>query len=112
VEFPGSGDDIERTVAVRVGGVSVLIIICEDFHLDRVRQATVGWPRGDVGFDSALAITLTNYIRLDWGYIRSRIRAIADADPKIGNLMIGINRRVRSRARRALLSHSVGGESR
>jgi hypothetical protein len=102
VEFPGSGDDIQRTVAVKVGGVSVLMISCEDLYLDRVRQATVSWPREDVSFDSALAISLTNYIRLDWEYVRSRIRAIVSAESRIGNLMIAVNRRVRSRARRAL----------
>jgi hypothetical protein len=36
VAFPGSGDDIERTVVVRVAGVSILMISCEDLYLDRV----------------------------------------------------------------------------
>ena len=104
VEFPGSGDDIERTVVVRVGRVSVLMISCEDLYLDRVRQATVLWPREDVSFDSALEIALTNYVRLDWDYIRDRIRAAVFAERVAGTLMVGVNRRVRLRVRRAYLA--------
>ena len=104
VEFPGSGDDIERTVVVRVGRVSVLMISCEDLYLDRVRQATVLWPPEDVSFDSALEIALTNYVRLDWDYIRDRIRAAVFAERVAGTLMVGVNRRVRLRVRRAYLA--------
>ena len=103
VEFPGSGDDIERTVVVKVLGVSVLMISCEDLYLDRVRQATVSWPREDVSFDSAFEIALTNYIGIDWEYVRERIGATVLAELKVGTLMRGVNRRVRSRARRAYL---------
>jgi hypothetical protein len=66
VEFPGSGADIERTVVVKVGGVSILMISCEDLYLDRIRQATVSWPREDTSFDGALEIALTNYRTMDW----------------------------------------------
>ncbi len=104
VEFPGSSDDIERTVVVRVGRVSVLMISCEDLYLDRVRQATVLWPPEDVSFDSALEIALTNYVRLDWDYIRDRIRAAVFAERVAGTLMVGVNRRVRLRVRRAYLA--------
>jgi hypothetical protein len=103
VEFPGSGDNIERTVVVKVGRVSVLMISCEDLYLDRVRQAKVSWPREDVSFDSALEIALTNYIRLDWDYIRDRIRAAVSTERVVGTLMVGVNRRVRLRVRRAYL---------
>lgn len=103
VEFPGSGDDIERTVVVKVLGVSVLMISCEDLYLDRVRRATVSWPREDVSFDSAFEIALTNYIGIDWEYVRERIGATVLAELKVGTLMRGVNRRVRSRARRAYL---------
>jgi len=103
VEFPGSGADIERTVVVRVGRVSVLMISCEDLYLDRVRQATVSWPREDVSFDSALEIALTNYVRLDWDYTRDRIRAAVSTERVVGTLMVGVNRRVRLRVRRAYL---------
>ena len=103
VEFPGSGDDVERTVVVKVLGVSVLMISCEDLYLARVRQATVSWPREDVSFDSAFEIALTNYIGIDWEYVRERIGATVLAELKVGTLMRGVNRRVRSRARRAYL---------
>ncbi len=100
VEFPGSGDDIERTVAVKIGGVSILMISCEDLYLDRVRQATMSFPREDVSFDGALEIALTNYATLDWDYIRDRIRAAASTERRVGTIMVGVNRRVRARARR------------
>ena len=103
VEFPGSGDDIERTVVVKLLGVSVLMISCEDLYLDRVRRATVSWPREDVSFDSAFEIALTNYIGIDWEYVRERIGATVLAELKVSTLMRGVNRRVRSRARRAYL---------
>jgi hypothetical protein len=101
VEFPGSGDDIERTVSVRVDGVSVLMISCEDLYLDRVRQATVSWPREDVSYDSAFEIALTNYRRIDWDYVLGRLRAAVRSEPNVGTVMAGVNRRVRSRVRRA-----------
>jgi hypothetical protein len=104
VEFPGSGEDIERTVVVKVGGVSILMISCEDLYADRVRQATVSWPREDVSFDAALELALTNYITMDWDYIRGRLRTALSSDQGIGTLMAAVNRRVRSRARRGSLA--------
>jgi hypothetical protein len=103
VEFPGSGDDIERTVVVKVAGVSILMISCEDLYLDRIRQATVSWPREDVSFDAALELALTNYVTIDWDYIRGRLRAAAYSDRRVATLAAGVNRRVRSRARRSSL---------
>jgi len=99
VEFPGSGDDIGRTVVVTVGGVSILMIGCEDLYLDRVRQATVSWPHEDVSFDSALEIALTNYVTMDWDYVRSRLRTTVATERMVGTMMVGVSRRVRSRAR-------------
>jgi hypothetical protein len=107
VEFPGSGDDIERTVIVKVGPDSVLMISCEDLYLDRLAQATVSWPREDVSFDSALEIALTNYARMDWDYVRARLTFKVAAEPKVGRLMQAVNRRVRSRARRANVNLNV-----
>jgi hypothetical protein len=104
VEFPGSGDDIERTVVVKVHGVAVRMISCEDLYLDRLRQATVSWPREDISFDSAMAIALTNYLTLDWDYVRYRLRAAVSTERKVGLLMAAVNRRVRARARRAHLT--------
>jgi hypothetical protein len=100
VEFPGPRDDIERTVSVRVGGVSILMISCEDLYLDRLRQATVSWPREDVSFDAALELALTNYTTLDWDYIRGRLGKMASRERRVGALMVAVSRRVRSRARR------------
>jgi hypothetical protein len=101
VEFPGSGDDIERTVLVKVSGVSIRMISCEDLYLDRVRQATVSWPREDVSFDSAWELALTNYKTIDWDYIRARLKAATITEQEIGTYMVAVNRRVRPRARRA-----------
>ncbi len=103
VEFPGPGEDIERTVVVKVGGVSILMISCEDLYLDRTRQATASWPREDVSFDAALELALTNYITMDWDYIGGRIRTALSSEPTFGTLMASVNRRVRSRARRGSL---------
>lgn len=103
VEFPGSGDDIERTVHVKVGAVLILMISCEDLYLDRVRQATVSWPREDVSFDAALELALTNYVTMDWDYIRDRLRTAVSSERTVGTLMASINRRVRTRARRRSL---------
>ena len=100
VEFPGAGDDIERTVQVVVDGVAVAIIACEDLYLDRVRQATSGWPREDVSFDAALEIALTNYRDMDWDYVAKRILAAAGNERAVGETMRNVNRRVRARARR------------
>lgn len=99
VEFPGSGDDIERTVVVKVGGVSILMISCEDLYLDRVRQATASWPHEDVSFDAALEVALTNYVTMDWSFVRGRLRTIASGEQTVGTMMASVNRRVRSRAR-------------
>jgi hypothetical protein len=101
VEFPGSGDDIERTVDVSVNGVVILMIGCEDLYLDRVRQSTVSWPHEDVSFDAALEVAITNYSRMDWLYVRDRIRKTETAEQKVGRAMAGVHRRVRSRARQA-----------
>jgi hypothetical protein len=103
VEFPGSGDDIERTVHVKVGAVSILMISCEDLYLDRVRQATASWPCEDVSFDAALELALTNYVTMDWDYIRGRLRMAISSERMVGPLMASIHRRVRTRARRGSL---------
>lgn len=102
VEFPGTGDDIEMTVPIKAGGVDVLIISREEIYLDRVRQATVGWPHEDISFDGALEIALTNFQQMDWTYVRSRIDRIPGGEANVREAMKAVNRRVRSRARRAL----------
>jgi len=112
VEFPGSGDDIERTVDVLVNGIVVLMIGCEDLYLDRVRQATVSWPREDVSFDAALEVAITNFSRMDWLYVRDRIRKTETTEQKVGQAMAGVHRRVRSRARQANVGRVGTAQSR
>src|SRR5260370_38001304 len=75
VEFPGSGDDIERTVTVKIGGGSIRMLSCEDLYLDRVRHATVAWPREEVSFYSAFEIALTHYATHDCESVRVQIRS-------------------------------------
>lgn len=111
VEFPGLGEDIERTVVITVAGVSIRMIGREDLYLDRVRQATVGWPREDISFDSALEIALTNFSQMDWDYTRERIARIRVQEPRVGDAMAGVNRRVRSRARRGYLESLENGSA-
>ena len=100
VEFPGQGDDIERTVDVRVDRITIKVIACEDLYLDRVRQATAGWPRLDVSYDGAYEIALTNYERMDWVYITDRLARIAKTEKIVGSTMIKVSRRVKAQARR------------
>jgi hypothetical protein len=100
VEFPGSGDDIERTVTVAIEGVEVRMIACEDLYLDRIRQATAVWPHEDLSFDSAFEVALTTYRNMDWDYIRQRIAAATRREQLVGDAMRQVNRRVRARARR------------
>ncbi len=88
---------------MKVGAVLILMISCEDLYLDRVRQATVSWPREDVSFDAALELALTNYVTMDWDYIRDRLRTAVSSERTVGTLMASINRRVRTRARRRSL---------
>jgi hypothetical protein len=107
VEFPGSGDDIGRTVVVKVSGVSILMISCEDLYVDRIRQATVSWPREDVSFDAALELALTNYLTMDWDYVRGRLRTASPSERQVATLMASVNRRVRSRVRRTSLRIAV-----
>ena len=108
VEFAGTGEDIERTTAVVVEGISVAMIGCEDLYLDRIRQAEVGWPREDISFDSALEIALTNYQDMDWDYVARRIAGASQPARRVGDAMRQVNRRVRARARRRAVAASAG----
>jgi len=53
-----------------------------------------------------LEIALTNYVRLDWDYVRARIKVVESTEQNVGTIMVGVNRRVRSRARRAHLNRT------
>ena len=76
---------------------------CEDLYIERLRHATVSWPREDISFDAALEVALTNYVTMDWDYVRGRLRRSASSEGKVALLMADVNRRIRSRARRTTL---------
>ena len=76
-------------------------------YLDRVRQATMSWPREDLKFDAASEVAITNYMNMDWRYVQRRIREIPESDSAVGQA--GVHRRVRSRARRANAQRDAGG---
>jgi len=46
-------------------------------------------------------VAITNYSRMDWLYVRDRIRKTETAEQKVGRAMAGVHRRARSRARQA-----------
>lgn len=60
------------------------MIGCEDLYLDRIRQATVNWPREDISFDAAVEVAITNFPRMDWEYVRNRIKVAKEEEPKVG----------------------------
>jgi hypothetical protein len=68
-----------------------------------LRKATVAWPHEEVSFDSAFELALTNYVTMDWDYVRVRLRKIVTTERMLGSLIVGVNRRVRARARRGSL---------
>ena len=112
VEFPGPGDDIERRIEIAVHRVTVSIIGCEDLYLDRVRQATVGWPHEDISFDAAFEVAVTNFASIDWRYVRARIKRAAASEPAVSKAMAAIDSRIRRRARQASITRSVTSRNR
>jgi hypothetical protein len=97
VEFPGSGDDIQRTVEVSVGGAHAVVISVEDLYLDRLRHST-----RDRHFQDAVAIIVARRTALDWTYINQRVQEAATAQPLVGVSMQRMHPRVRAAARQAL----------
>jgi hypothetical protein len=100
VEFPESvlaGDGSRVRTETRPPG-RVRIIGPEDLYLDRVRQATSD-PTNESYQKSALAIAVTQYESLDWGYIDGVIRK-----PDEPRQMKKLNSLIRRRARKALSS--------
>jgi hypothetical protein len=103
VEFPGSGDDIQRTVEVSVGGAHAVVIAVEDLYLDRLRQSTMTERTRDRHFQDAVAIIVARRTALDWTYIDQRIEEeAATGQPLVGVAMQRMHPRVRAAARRAL----------
>jgi hypothetical protein len=102
VEFPGSGDDIQRTVEVSVGGGSRRVISVEDLYLDWLRQSTMTESTRDRHFQDAVAIIVARRTALDWTYIDQRIEQAATGEPLVGIAMQRMHPRVRAAARQAL----------
>jgi hypothetical protein len=104
VEFPDSridGDE-SRTVEVRAGSGTARIIGLDDLYLDRLRQSTVSEQEG-MEFHSALAVAAAAYESIDWPYVRSRIKETEQTDNALGQAMRRNDRRIRRRARQAML---------
>ena len=103
VEFPGSGEDIHRTIDVEVGGGKVRIIGLEDLYLDRLRQSTASeTARFSQRLDSLIAISALWGSNLDRGYIDRQVEAITAIEPQVGRSMRMMQRRVNREARHRL----------
>ncbi len=102
VEFPGSGEDIQRTVDVSVGGAHAVVISVEDLYLDRLRQSTMTESTRHRHFQDAVAIIVARRTALDWKYLDLRIDRAATVEPLVGVAMLHMHPRVRAAARRAL----------
>jgi hypothetical protein len=103
VEFPGDGDDIQRTVEVELHGATATVIGLEDLYLDRLRQATAT----ETAFvsqrlDSVVALRAVWWSQLDDTYLDARIKQIAEAEPLVGPSMARLDRRARREARNRL----------
>jgi len=104
VEFPDTriDGDIDRIEVRRVGGGSVRIIGLDDLYVDRLKQATIDAPIEDTHFHSALAVAASRYVDINWSYVTKRIATTLRTEPRVGQAMRRVNRRIRARARRAL----------
>ena len=103
VEFPGSSDDIHRTVDVEIGGGRVRIIGLDDLYLDRLRQSTASeTARSSQRLDSLIAISALWGASLDLGYIDSQVNAITATEPPVGRAMQVMQRRVNREVRHRL----------
>jgi len=104
VEFPEArieGEE-QRAVEVPVGSTTVRVIGVEDLYLDRIRQSTATPEEDSEPLAGAVAIASARYERMDWRYVTKVIRSTLERDPPLGALMQRIDRRVRTRVRRAL----------
>lgn len=105
VEVPDSlvDRDPERFAVVRVDGTPVTVIGVADLYLNRVRQATASDVES-VSFFSALAIATDRFEEIDWRYVARRLR---EERGMVGDAMRRIDRKVRRRARAAILGRGV-----
>ncbi|MGI8610099.1 MAG: hypothetical protein ACR2MY_12910 [Candidatus Dormibacteria bacterium] len=109
VEFPGTGDDIHRTVEVEVGGSRVRVIGLDDLYLDRLRQATASeTARFSQRLDSLIAMSAIWGTNLDGEYITGEIKVIQRIEPQVGLAMEVMQRRVAREVRHRLAERRAG----
>jgi hypothetical protein len=102
-EFPHDESfEVRRTFDEKVDDVIVKVIGVDDLYLDRLSQSTATENVRDQHFASLLAVAVTNWDKLDWHYIDTRIAEIARAKPALGDSMRTMHRRCRRAARNAL----------
>jgi hypothetical protein len=102
-EFPHDESfEVRRTFDEKVDEVIVKVIGVDDLYLDRLSQSTATENVRDQHFASLLAVAVTNWEKLDWRYIDTRIPEIARAKPALGAGMRTMHRRCRRAARNAL----------
>jgi hypothetical protein len=102
-EFPHDETfEVRRTFDERVANVLVKIIGVDDLYLDRLGQSTSTMNVRDQHYSSLLAVALTNWDKLDWGYIESRIAETTSVNADLGDSMRTMHRRCRRAARNAL----------
>ena len=102
-EFPHDESfEVRRTFDVKVTNVVVKIIGVDDLYLDRLGQSTSTMNVRDQHFSSLLAVALTNWDKLDWSYIETRIVEITTVTADLGDSMRTMHRRCRRAARNAL----------
>jgi hypothetical protein len=102
-EFPHDESfEVRRTFDEKIDGVIVKVIGVDDLYLDRLSQSTATENVRDQHFASLLAVAVTNWDKLDWRYIDTRIAEIARVKPALGASMRTMHRRCRRAARNAL----------
>jgi hypothetical protein len=105
-EFPHDETfEVRRTFDVKIGSGMVKIIGVDDLYLDRLGQSTSTMKVEDQHFSSLIAVALTNWEKLDWRYIETRIKETVEAKPALGDSMRTMHRRCRRTARNALARH-------
>jgi len=102
-EFPHDESfEVRRTFDEKVADVVVKIIGVDDLYLDRLGQSTSTMNVRDQHFSSLLAVALTNWEKLEWSYIETRIAEVIKAKPALGDGMRTMHRRCRRTVRNAL----------
>jgi hypothetical protein len=99
------------TLVAGIGSIAwlaLLIVISRRYPVRALSMTAIGFV---VGFAIAICrsrwsfqgrATTSKGRTMDWEYTRARIDAMVSAERTVGEMVVGVNRRVRSRARRAL----------